>query len=461
MADNTLPESNEWTEAIYQLETDDPVIGGADGISNKPSKQLANRTLWLKTALAALSDKIVAAKTTVAGIVQLATTAEAKTGTDTAKAVTPAGLAAALSQKTVAAATTDAAGIVQLSTDAEAKTGTDTAKAVTPSGLLAAISDKLAAASETVFGLLKLATTAEAKAGTDTGKAVTPAGWLAAFTDKLASIAETKAGTSTDKAVTPAGLLAASLANLSQIHSITAAVAANALTATLQPEPLMFRNPTLTNGAPITVSIPGALSVSVPSGATLGTVSGQQSLLALICLYNGGNPVLGVVNLAGGVDLSETNLLSATAISAGATSASTVYASVAVVSSPYRVVGLITLTEAVAGTWATAPTGVQGAGGMAMAAMQSLGFGQTWQNLTASRALGTTYYNTTGRPIFISITCSGNSGVGTSIQVNGVSTGLSGYVNGGADLVYTAIVPPGQSYVATTGVVLNTWSELR
>ena len=32
---------------------------------------------------------------------------------------------------------------------------------------------------------------------------------------------------------------------------------------------------------------------------------------------------------------------------------------------------------------------------------QSLGVGQTWQNLTASRAVGTTYLNNTGKPIYI------------------------------------------------------------
>jgi hypothetical protein len=46
MAD--LPESNEWTAGIYQLETSDPVLGGPEGIDNLQAKQLANRTIWLK-----------------------------------------------------------------------------------------------------------------------------------------------------------------------------------------------------------------------------------------------------------------------------------------------------------------------------------------------------------------------------------------------------------------------------
>ncbi len=46
MAD--LPESQTYETGIYQLETTDPVVGGVNGISNTPAKQLANRTSWLK-----------------------------------------------------------------------------------------------------------------------------------------------------------------------------------------------------------------------------------------------------------------------------------------------------------------------------------------------------------------------------------------------------------------------------
>ena len=44
----TLIELPEWTEGIYQLEEDDLVLGGVDGVDNKQAKQLANRTAYLK-----------------------------------------------------------------------------------------------------------------------------------------------------------------------------------------------------------------------------------------------------------------------------------------------------------------------------------------------------------------------------------------------------------------------------
>ena len=52
-----LKEQDKWEEGVYQIEENDPVLGGEDGITNKPIKQLANRTLWLKKALELFGKK--------------------------------------------------------------------------------------------------------------------------------------------------------------------------------------------------------------------------------------------------------------------------------------------------------------------------------------------------------------------------------------------------------------------
>lgn len=44
-----LPESTSYDAGIYQLETTDPVLGGATGVANTQGKGLANRTNWLKS----------------------------------------------------------------------------------------------------------------------------------------------------------------------------------------------------------------------------------------------------------------------------------------------------------------------------------------------------------------------------------------------------------------------------
>lgn len=47
-----LVESSLWEPGIYQWETTDPVQGGAGGKDNLPTRQLANRTAWLKDQVA-------------------------------------------------------------------------------------------------------------------------------------------------------------------------------------------------------------------------------------------------------------------------------------------------------------------------------------------------------------------------------------------------------------------------
>jgi len=56
-----LRETAAWESGIYQLETTDPVVGGADGISNKQAIQLANRTGYLKGEVEALKSSSLAA----------------------------------------------------------------------------------------------------------------------------------------------------------------------------------------------------------------------------------------------------------------------------------------------------------------------------------------------------------------------------------------------------------------
>ncbi|HBO9849834.1 TPA: hypothetical protein L5F86_001541 [Pseudomonas aeruginosa] len=55
-----LPETPDYPAGIYQLETSDPVLGGAGGIANRQGEQLANRTAWLKAKVDAFIDGTVA-----------------------------------------------------------------------------------------------------------------------------------------------------------------------------------------------------------------------------------------------------------------------------------------------------------------------------------------------------------------------------------------------------------------
>ncbi|WP_343724955.1 hypothetical protein [Herbaspirillum huttiense] len=249
-----------------------------------------------------------------------------------------------------------------------------------------------------------------------------------------------------------------------KIQSISASVTANALTVNYVGGLLDFRSSTLASGAPISaVNVPAG-SITIPSGATLGMVSGQGSRLVFLEAYNAGSPVLCVANMAGGLQLDETNLISPTTISSGANSSGVIYSASAVsANSPYRVVGFLDISEATAGTWATAPTLVQGTGGLALSALSGIGYGQTWQHPT--RVAGTTYYNTTGRPILVGATCTSSGGGNAQFNVGGVATAS---VNGSASATGQGfgtwtVVPPGFSYSLALGgsATLTDWAELR
>jgi hypothetical protein len=95
----------------------------------------------------------------------------------------------------------------------------------------------------------------------------------------------------------------------------------------------------------------------------------------------------------------------------------------------------------------------------------SIGIGQTWQNVTGSRSLGTTYTNSTGKPIFVYIVVSLSGNGDTVLTLNGVT--LDGPASSAGGTVYTPcsfIVPNGNTYnlTATGGTVgVTAWGELR
>lgn len=249
----------------------------------------------------------------------------------------------------------------------------------------------------------------------------------------------------------------------SAIQPITATVTGNALTVTLNPTTLDFRSATLGSGTVVSRVISSAISVLVSAGSTLGSVSGVQSRIVVLALDNAGTVELAVVNISGGNDLTETGLISTTALSVpgAADSATVIYSTLARTSVAYRVVGYVESTQATAGTWATAPSTIQGCGGQALTSMSSLGYGQTWQVVTGSRAFSTTYYNTTGKPIMVSVQANLGSSETTTFVVDGVT--VCNYLSnstGGDNPSMQIIVPSGSSY-SSTGASLRTWSELR
>ena len=244
-----------------------------------------------------------------------------------------------------------------------------------------------------------------------------------------------------------------------KIQAIGASVAASALTITAGVLALDFRSATLTSGTVTSVAGTPA-SLVVPSTATLGTVSAQQSRLVVLALNNAGTIELAVVNISGGKDLTETGVISTTAISVTADVANVIYSTTARTNVAYRVLGYVESTQATAGTWATAPSTIQGYGGQALAAMSSLGYGAD-VDVTGSRALNTVYYNTTGRPKKVSGWATNSSAGVIEFQVNSLAQWRLTAATAAPEMPFFAIVQPGKSYQLNNSgsVSINKWVE--
>ena len=96
----------------------------------------------------------------------------------------------------------------------------------------------------------------------------------------------------------------------------------------------------------------------------------------------------------------------------------------------------------------------------------SIGFGQTWQDVSASRSAGTTYTNSTGRPISVVIKAqSTGAGYQPYMTIGGVNVQMGGSAaNNNSYSIGFFIVPVGATYVlnANGGAVsANGWNELR
>lgn len=222
---STFPPSAHTHPISQVIDLQDDLDGKAALVHTHTSSQITD----FSTAVPAA---VPAATTTVQGKVELATSTEATTGTDTTRAVTPAGLKAVgdtkaplshthtASQVTdfstavpaaVPSATETVQGKVELATNAETQTGSDATRAVTPASLSSRT------ATETRTGIVELATVAEAQAGTDAVRVLTPATLQEVTASntrrgiaEIATQAEVLAGTDAGRIVSPlalAGLL--------------------------------------------------------------------------------------------------------------------------------------------------------------------------------------------------------------------------------------------------------------
>jgi hypothetical protein len=164
-------------------------------------------------------------------------------------------------------------------------------------------------------------------------------------------------------------------AQLLQNAVLAASVSGNALTFALKtkagtdpsasdPVKVAFRSATLTDGAYVVRSITAALSLTISAGSTLGTANNVAARLRAYLIDNAGTVEMAAYHAQGSnsllaLDESALHFTTAEGGAGGADSAQVLYSASARSSVAVRELGFCEITEATAGTWATAPAKVQ------------------------------------------------------------------------------------------------------
>jgi hypothetical protein len=141
------------------------------------------------------------------------------------------------------------------------------------------------------------------------------------------------------------------------------------------------------------------------------------------------------------LSLDESTLISTTVLDAASDSATVIYSATARTNVPFRVVGYIESTQATAGTWATAPSKIQGYGGQALQ-----------QNVDVKAAL-----NATGSaPIYAVRAWVNFNGTGTpAIRASGNVSSISDNGTGNYTVNFTTAMPDANYSVLFQGAGNN------
>lgn len=166
--------------------------------------------------------------------------------------------------------------------------------------------------------------------------------------------------------VNQGNLAAATSASQIENLGITTSVASNALTINLttslgatpsseSPVKIGFRNATLSSGLSTAVSAESAVTVVVPSGATLSHADGVVNYIYVYAINYSGSIELAVSRRM----YSERTTVSTVALSSGSDANNVIYSTTARTGVSLRLVGRLTSTQTTAGTWAAAITEIQ------------------------------------------------------------------------------------------------------
>jgi hypothetical protein len=90
------------------------------------------------------------------------------------------------------------------------------------------------------------------------------------------------------------------------------------------------------------------------------------------------------------------------------------------------------------------------------------GIGMTWQSVTSSRAVLTTYTNATGRPIMVFVKMADSGSNACVFDIDGVTVSATSHNGGNGNSSFQGIIPTGSTYRVSNGSwPIGSWQELR
>lgn len=123
--------------------------------------------------------------------------------------------------------------------------------------------------------------------------------------------------------------------------------------------------------------------------------------------------------------------------------------------------GLGTAAVLNAGTSANNLVQLNASGEINSSLLSSVGVGQTWQDVSGSRSAGTSYQNTTSKPIMVAITGGGSIERTLQASTNGSTWVTVATIEANEEHTFSLIVPPDHYYRVSGAITVTTWAELR